>query len=111
MKQKSVDAGSLRHRVAVQSKTEARDAHGGVTESWSTATTRWAKIEPAVGREFYYGQQVANDITHFVTIRSYSSLTTSMRLLFETTRILNIKSIHEPDEITNFMVIHCTESK
>ena len=46
-----ISAGNLRHRVAVQTATETKDAEGGVVFSWATDNTRWASIEWESGEE------------------------------------------------------------
>lgn len=66
--------GRLRHRVIVEKETSSRGATGEVIETWATYVTRWAMINPLVGREFFLAQQEQSEVTVKVVIR-YDSLT------------------------------------
>jgi len=75
-------AGKLRHRVQIQERVETKDAHGGITESWSTVVTRYASIEPLSGRELFEAQKASSEATVRIKMRYYSGLTTKHRLVF-----------------------------
>lgn len=92
-----MQAGKLRHRIAIQSATETRDAHGGITRTWATAATRWGSIEPLRMREIFEGQQVEPRLSHMITLRHYEGLDSSYRLLLGA-RIFNIHSVRNIDE-------------
>ena len=66
--------GRLRHRVIVEKEASTRGTTGEVVENWATYVTRWAIINPLVGREFFLAQQEQSEITVKVVIR-YDSLT------------------------------------
>ena len=51
-------AGRLRHRLVLQSKSEARDAYGGAIITWSTQDTVWGAIEPLSGNEYFAQDQI-----------------------------------------------------
>ena len=85
-------AGELRHRLAIQSATETRDAIGGVTKSWATVATRWGSIRPLSGQELVSAQQASPRVSHKITIRYYSGLTPAFRLQNDS-RTFNISSI------------------
>ena len=109
-----VDAGQLRHRVEIQSLTESRNAHGGVTRTAATVAKRWARIEPLQGREFFDAQAVDATITHRVTLRYYSGLTPSHTIKYhdagaDTDRTLNIVSIQNTEELDAVQVCMCRE--
>lgn len=101
--------GKLRHRLAVQTASETRDAWGGVTESWSTDATRWASIEPLRGRELLTAQQVNSDITTRIRMRHYSGLNTSQRMT-EGSRVFHIIEIINPNNRDELAEVMCREA-
>jgi SPP1 family predicted phage head-tail adaptor len=65
-----MNAGDLRHRIAVQAKTSTQDASGDPVDSWATLATIWGKVEPVRGREATYaGDQVLGEMDTRVTVR------------------------------------------
>lgn len=44
-------AGTLRHRITVQEKTEVNEL-GSITETWTDSFEAWAAFEPLGSREF-----------------------------------------------------------
>ena len=53
----SVQAGNLRHKVALQSQQETRDSTTGeVLVTWQTVANVWAQIVPLSGKEFLAAQ-------------------------------------------------------
>lgn len=101
-------AGCMRHRVSVQTLSEARAADGGVTESWSTTHLAYADIQPIRGREFFNAEAVNSDVTHKVTIRYRAGITPKMRLLFGT-RELHITSVINVNERNDCLELMCKE--
>ena len=91
-------AGRLRKRFEIQTSTESRDAHGGVTKTWTLAATRWGSIDSEKVDERTTGSQVAPLATLKVTMRYYAGLTHDMRLRFGA-RYLYITEILNPGEI------------
>ena len=99
-----ISAGTLRHRVAVQTATESKDAEGAVLFGWATTNTRWASIEWESGEEGIDAQQTDATRTGIVKMRYYATLTPQNRLLFGT-RALNIIALwHELDGIEETVV-------
>lgn len=92
-----MQTGKLRHRIAIQSATETQDAHGGPVRTWSTVATHWGSIEPLQMREIFTAQQVEAQLSHRITLRYYSGLTSAHRLLFGA-RVFNIHSVRDLDE-------------
>lgn len=95
--------------MAIQSASEARDAGGKVTYTWSTLHTVRAGFLSHAGREFVQAQQIRADMTHLVELRWYSGLTTKHRLLFGT-RELNILAIDNRFERDQRMLVLCKEA-
>lgn len=102
-------AGELRQRVTVEAPSVARNAQGGFSETWATAETRYAKIEPLSGREFFEAQRVDSDVTHMVTMRYFSGLTSSHRITYGS-RTFYIESVINTDERDWKTVAMCRES-
>lgn len=102
-------AGELRHRVSIQTRTNARTTQGGFTPTWATAATVWANVEPLSDSEFTKDDKQNENVTHKVRIRFYSGLDTTMRFLYRSTRQLNIISIRNIDERRKIMECLCKE--
>jgi len=100
--------GDLRHRVSIQSVAQSSDGQGGYTEGWSTDSTVWAKIDPLNGYERMQAQQLASPVTHKVTIRYLSGLTTKHRLL-SGSRVFAIKEVINLAEENRFLQLRCVE--
>jgi SPP1 family predicted phage head-tail adaptor len=106
-----MQAGKLRHRLAIQSPTEII-VRGELSVTWNTVATRWAQIEPLTGRELWNARQVQPDITHRIELRHDSSIpiTSKWRLLLNGTRVLEILSVRRPEERPINWVIECKEA-
>ena len=104
----AIEAGKLRHRLAIQSHTEARDSFGGSTKTWATQKTVWGSVRPMSGKELVNAQQVDSRVTHRIVIRFYSGLDTTYRFLFGT-RVFNIVSVLNIQERNKLLVITAIE--
>lgn len=102
--------GRLRHRVSVQVVSQVVDGAGGTTDTWTTASTVWAAIEPASARdvERVFGAELHAPITHLVTMRYLSGLTHKHRLLFGS-RVLQIRGMQNPDERNEWWIVAAEE--
>jgi SPP1 family predicted phage head-tail adaptor len=98
----------MRSRVVIETLTLASDGMGGSTSTWSTYATIWARLEPRLGRERYFGQRIEDNITHILTSRYVSGITTTMRVSFDS-RIFQIKSVTSPYEAKEYLVIQTEE--
>lgn len=77
-----MNAGDLRHRIAIQSKTTTKNANGVKTVTWTTLYELWAKVEDMLGSETLAdGTTRAEQITKF-TIRHKDGITSAMRILY-----------------------------
>jgi len=77
-----MEAGKLRHRVTIQSKTVVQDAYGEETITWGTFATVWANVEPLRGREFLEGRQVMAEVSTRITMRYYAGVKPEMRAVY-----------------------------
>ena len=101
-------SGRLRHRVELQSATEARDSHGQPVKTWSTQAVVWAGVEPIKGREGIVAMQVAATATIRVVIRYRAGVTTDWRVKFGM-RTMKITSIVDTDERHHSLEFMCSE--
>lgn len=77
----TVRAGRLRHRVRVESPTEARSASGEVTRTWATDEHRWCDIRPMSGREYIAADHTVGQITHEIRMRYFAGLSVRQRIV------------------------------
>ncbi len=103
-------AGTLRHRVALQTSTDSRDAIGGVSEAWATTYTLWAAVEPLRGREYFDAATVQSAVDTRIRIRYHADLDTKMRVLWGT-RIYDVYSVIDLWESHKEMHLMCQEIK
>lgn len=103
-------AGTLRHRIALQSASSAQsDYTGQPTKTWSTYKTVYARVQPLSGREAFYAAQTRPDVTHTITLRYNSSITPEHRALWGS-RIFQFESVLTVDEIHHEMRIMAKEA-
>jgi SPP1 family predicted phage head-tail adaptor len=103
-----VIAGTLRHKINLQSKTGTPDEYGEPIESWTTYATVRARISPLSGEELIAAQQVQAETTHNVEIRYRAAVTTTNKIIFGS-RTLEIVSIVNPDERNKNQILLCRE--
>lgn len=103
-------AGRLRHRVTVQSETQATDGAGGYGLSWTNVGEVWAAVEPMSARERTEAGQLEDATTHRIMIRYRSDVvpTGKHRVLFGT-RTFNVREIINQDERKEHLVLMCDE--
>lgn len=105
-----MNSGALRHRLHIQSKTETRDARGGVIETWTTVAERWGMISPLRMREIFQAQQVEARVSHRITLRYYAGLTNQHRVVHEN-RIFHIQppiNVNERNRETELLAMEET---
>lgn len=103
-----MEIGKLRHRLDLQTFTETRDSHGGVTRDFSTFATVWGSVDPLSGKELLDGMQMESQVTHRVRIRQRTDIKPKDRLLHRT-RLFEILSILDIREKTEEQILMCTE--
>lgn len=91
-----LDAGALRHRVALQKYDGGTDDYGDLLRQddshWQTMATVWAAVDPVSGREYYAAEQAQSEVTHKVRLRYRAGVTPGMRVLLGQRR-LYIRSV------------------
>lgn len=103
-----INAGNLVYRIVIEQATEARNAVGEVTLSWSTFATVWADVQALSGREAERYGQIVGFTGHKVTIRQLPGVKVSMRVIYEGTRTLEIGAINEYERGW-YLELICTE--
>lgn len=96
-----IDAGKLRHRVALQRYTGGADSYGdplyGADGSWETVATVWAAIDPVSGREFYAAEQAQSAVTHKIRLRYHPGVSAAWRVALGR-RVFRIQSVIDWEE-------------
>lgn len=102
--------GEMRERVTLQSPVRTGDGTGGADIVWTSGATVWAKVEERGGTERLAGERLAARAGITLTIRYRSGITTEMRVLWKG-RVLNIKSLSDPEGRKRFLEVACEEEK
>ena len=104
-------AGSLRHRLTLQSKNSTGDGMGGVTVSWTDDKTVYGAIWPLRGTERITAQQLESEITCQVRIRYTSGVSPDDRIqVGDTTQYLDIVSVVNPEYRNRELILYCREA-
>ena len=106
----AIAAGELCRRVKIYQPIESVDSagYGEAIPANQIVATVWAKVEPQGGREFFRASQVYPTLTHLVTIRYLSGLTTKMKVVLNS-RDLNIIGIVNVEERNITLRLACVE--
>lgn len=100
-----VNAGELRKKITVQSRSTTRDEYGGETQEWfDFATDIRAKVEPLSGREMVAAQTQQGETVARFSIRYRPGVTQSMRIVYGG-KDWNIASIQDPEERHRELII------
>ena len=104
------DPGRLNRRVTIQSVTETPDSFGEPAETWSDVATVWAAIEPILGEEFFQSGYWSGEVSHRITIRHLSGITTKHRVKYGS-RVFDIKAVRNIDEANIQLELMCVEKE
>lgn len=100
-------AGQLDKKIIIQTFSESNTG-GEVALTPSTHATVWASIQPLRGQERMNAAQVTPEVTHKITIRYLSTLTSRMRISWDS-RFFGIVSIINPLERNERQELMCKE--
>jgi len=101
-------AGPLRNRLILQSQNNTRGAAGSVVEGWATETTVWGSISPVSVKEYLASNQTQNEATVKITVRYYSGLDESWRVV-NGGRAYSIKSVINHEDRNRMLTLLCLE--
>lgn len=108
-----MQAGRLRHRVVLQSKSVARDSYGDEIVTWTDGDTVWASIEPLRGREYTEMRQEHADVTTRIRMRQRRGVDTTMRLKWtdetSTAHYFGVEAVIHPMENRRETQLLCVE--
>lgn len=103
-------AGLLRHRVTLQAPPTGANIGGEIVAAPPTEVgTYWAAVRPLGVSENVGQEQVRAIASHEVTMRYVAGVTTQHRILFGT-RVLNIVSVTDEDELHLELKLTCKEA-
>lgn len=105
-----MEAGALRHRVAIQEPVEARNSYNEVIVTWALVAVVWAWVAPLSGREFFAAEHVQSEITHRVRLRYRAGITPEMRVVMNG-RVLMIQSVIDRGERRRELELMCKETR
>ena len=105
-----MNAGSLKHRVSIQSQSTTLDDYGEPADTWSTDATVWASVIPQSGDETNSADGIVGVISHRVIMRYNTHASPKKRLLFGS-RVLGIESVINTNEADKELELLCREEK
>ena len=100
--------GKRRHRGVLQSQNNTRGAAGGVVLGWTTEDTVWISIEPLAGKEYTAIQQTQNEASVRITLRYYSGLDETWRVV-NGGRAYAIVSAINDDDLNRDLTLMCLQ--
>lgn len=108
-----LDPGLMNTRLVLEVPQETSDGQGGVLTSWVAVTEVWAHVEPLVqGAVWHRQMELAGAeravLSHRVTLRQRPDLQVGRRFR-KGERVLNIRSLRDPDESGRFFLCDCEE--
>lgn len=80
-----MQAGKLRHRIAIERKTEARDSFGDAVPTWSLLANVWAEILAVAGREEVLSAQHREVGQWRIRIRKRADMNGTLRVVHDGT--------------------------
>lgn len=105
-------AGWLRHTIQIQQGTTSADGGGGGAVTFATITSgeRKASITPVSSDEVFAEGQLQERVTHKITTRWLSGVTSGMRVRKKDDgRVFDIKSVINPSERREDLILRCVE--
>jgi len=78
-----MQAGRLRHRLAIRQPTISRNEVGEEIITWATLATVWGRIEALRGEEQLAAKQPTAEIVARATLRYRADVSTDMRIQYD----------------------------
>lgn len=89
-----MNPGELKHRITIQQLENVQNTFGEQKAGWIDVTTRWASIEPLIGRQYFAAEMVNSEITHKIKLRYVKGILPSMQVLYKTRKFQIISVIN-----------------
>jgi SPP1 family predicted phage head-tail adaptor len=103
-----VRLGSLRHRVTIEAPTKVTLPGGGWRDEHAALAEVWASWEPLEGRERMEAMQAGFAQPVRVAMHYHPGITVRHRLRKDD-RTAEIRSVVDPDELHQWLVLLCEE--
>ena len=106
-----ISARKYRHKITIQSPTEAQDSYGGVTTTWTTKAIVWAYIRYVGSREYMQAKQLGGENNLFFSFRydsRLSSINKKWRIQYDS-RTFDIESIRNIQEMDKTFEVEAVE--
>jgi len=103
-----------RHKCVIQQPTDSPtpntrgDEQSGTT--WADWKMVYASIEPLAGREIQFAQQIHGNVSHKITFRYVSGMSTRMRIKWNN-RYFNLAPTLNDEEANVEITVYATEKK
>lgn len=104
----TIDPGAMSTELVLEQATATPDGAGGFAETWTQIATVFARLQPIVVRERFGADQTIEEVMHRVTIRHRPDVASGMRLVMGD-RILQILTVHDPDETGRYLICRTKE--
>jgi SPP1 family predicted phage head-tail adaptor len=91
-----MQAGKLRHKIAIQAETQTINENGYPVSVWTTVKTVWADVVMSGGREFYAAQRLNAETSAVFRVRYDSGVTTKHRIVHDA-KTYDILAVIDPD--------------
>lgn len=92
-----VDAGTLRHRVTIQTATDTSNGEGGFVKSWSDYDTVWAFIRPMRAKQIDEYKSINVHATHLVEMRGNVDIQENQQIVFGS-RVFEVLTVENEKE-------------
>lgn len=73
-------AGSLNHRLVLESPAPTRESDGGMVEAYTTVATVWGSLDGVNGRETFDSGKIVSEATHKAYIRFRTDIKPTWRV-------------------------------
>lgn len=78
-----IRAGKLRQVITYQSKAQALDEYGGVTETWTDFATVRASVAPLIGKDLLASMAAQSTAEMRINHRYLPGITSAMRIVWD----------------------------
>jgi SPP1 family predicted phage head-tail adaptor len=105
---KTFAAGSRRHKLIIEDKTQSRGADGGVIDTWATILTVWGESEPYKTYELIQAAQARElfDARYRIPFPPSVTITPGMRLL-DGSATYTITEVIDKDSMRRYLTLRC----
>ncbi len=105
---KGATISGLRQRVRLEAPSDTADGAGGFSRVFTLVGTLWARVVPQQGDTQFVEERREQTITHLVTIRWRSDVTSDMRFVIGAD-ILSIVAAYDANGARRFLTCRCRQ--